>query len=61
MKFSKRISDKEQDRLAATGIGGALLGAALGGPVGVLVGGAIGLFLGHAKNEEEKSQGTTNE
>ena len=48
---------EESDRFAGAGIGGALLGASIGGPIGAVVFGVIGLVLANIAIEEEKKAG----
>ena len=51
-----KLTQEEQDRLAAAGIGAALFGAAVGGPAGAIIGGIIGLIFGQIKNDEERKK-----
>lgn len=48
--------EKEQDRIVAAGLGGALLGGALFALPGVVLGTIIGLVLGQMKNDEEREK-----
>ncbi len=50
-------TEEEKNRLAGAGLGGAVLGASLGGPWGALIGGFVGLILGEKANEEKRKGG----
>lgn len=51
---NRRVLDKEKNRLAGSGIGGAMLGASIGGPVGAILGGVFGLLMGDSVNKIKK-------
>ncbi|WP_152488099.1 MULTISPECIES: HNH endonuclease [unclassified Pseudomonas] len=50
----KELHASENNRLAGAGIGGAILGASIGGPAGAIIGGLVGLFMGDAANKSKK-------
>ncbi len=49
----QKTTEKEKDRIVASGFGGALLGAAIAGPSGAIIGGIIGIILGNNINKKE--------
>ncbi|ACK45282.1 HNH nuclease [Shewanella baltica OS223] len=51
---NKELHTSENNRLAGSGIGGAILGASLGGPAGAIIGGLVGLFMGDSVNKSKK-------
>lgn len=51
-----RTKNEEFIRTVGSTGGGAMLGAAVGGPVGAFVGGAVGFFLGRQANENHRNK-----
>lgn len=49
--------EEESNRLAGAGLGGAILGASVGGPAGAIIGGFLGLLIGEKANEDKRKGG----
>lgn len=52
----REIHTSENSRLAGAGIGGAVLGASLAGPVGAIIGGIVGLLMGDSVNKAKRGE-----
>lgn len=56
MSAVHKTTAEEQDRMAGAALGGAIMGASLGGPGGAFLGGVVGLLLADNVNKSKRKQ-----